>query len=61
MSDYDDERTCPHCHSDIPAEATVCRYCGRSSDPQSQIDFDRNVTRGVWIVLGLFVLWLVFG
>jgi len=22
-------RICPHCHSSIPAEASVCRYCQR--------------------------------
>jgi hypothetical protein len=22
-------RVCPHCHSSIPAEASVCRYCQR--------------------------------
>lgn len=31
-------RTCPECLSDIPAEAKVCRYCQRSSEPRSMPD-----------------------
>jgi len=26
-------RTCPHCRSSIPNEATACRYCTRDVDP----------------------------
>lgn len=26
-------RTCPHCISEIPARASVCRYCQRESAP----------------------------
>jgi RNA polymerase subunit RPABC4/transcription elongation factor Spt4 len=31
-----DERNCPGCQQTIKAEATVCRFCGRSFDEQEQ-------------------------
>lgn len=35
--EYDDFIDCPHCLSEIPSEAKVCRYCGRDVEPRSKV------------------------
>lgn len=55
-----EKATCPHCKSDVPAGATVCRYCTRDIKPPSSPVSGETLIGCFGVVFLVFVLYMAF-
>jgi predicted nucleic acid-binding Zn ribbon protein len=46
--------SCPHCGKPIPAEATMCLYCGET------VNLSAKPAWVVWTAIGLIIIFLIF-